>query len=157
MSDILNVVSFSTVRAVLGISETDAPDEVMSAFGLTDDLKLDLSEWLEDYQAILANTWTGTAANREYIYPRVVAYTKYQCAGMVCKALPGLMLKRISDGENESQRFDGIKFEKIAEQMFGQAGRYREQIENRISSSTATATVNFFGVVAPDYDPVVGE
>lgn len=158
MSDILGIVSFATLRATVGMSEADADDAVVSSLNLQDEVEISLQGWLPDYSAIIADTWSGgTAEQRDFILIRLKAWTKYFAAATLAVSAPGLLLRRLTDGENEGQRFDNVKPEQIADRLFAKASDFREAIENELDTEEAAATFSMFGVVSPNYDPVVGE
>lgn len=155
--DILGIVSFTTIRSTLGMSETDASDAVIANLNLQDEVEIDLQEWLPDYSAVIANTWSAQSPEvREYVFLRLKTFVKYYAAAVLAESAPGLLLRRISDGENEAQRFDSVNPTKLAANFYAKAEEFRQAVVSKLTPVTSDS-FPLFGVVNSSYDPVLGE
>lgn len=157
MMDILGIVSYSTVRSTLGMSQTDVTDTVIANLHLEDEVEIDLQGWLPDYQAIVDDTWSGQSAEvREFVLLRLRAFVKYYASAVLAESAPGLLLRRISDGENEAQRFDSVDPASLAANLYAKANEFKQLIIDALNPAEG-ASVSLFSVVSSSYDPVVGE
>lgn len=155
--DILGIVTFATIRSTLGMSETDATDSVIANLNLQDEVEIELQNWLPDYQAVIDDTWSAQSADvREFVLLRLKAFTKYYAAAVLAESAPGLLLRRISDGENEAQRFDSVNPTKLASNLYAKAEEFKEAVIKKLEPVT-THSYPLFGVVNSSYDPVLGE
>ena len=155
--DILNVVSYQTVRSTLGMSDTDVDDTVMASLNLQDEVEIDLQGWLPDYTEVIADAWTDhSQADRDAVFLRLKAFIKYYAAALLAEAAPGLLLRRISDGENEAQRFDKVNPQELANRFYVKADELRAAIVE-IVNPTVVEQVSLFSVVNSSYDPVTGQ
>lgn len=155
--DILGIVSYATVRSTLGMSQTDAADSVIADLHLQDEVEIDLQSWLPEYQAVIDDTWSAQSAEvRAFVFLRLKAFIKYYASAVLAGSAPGLLLRRISDGENEAQRFDSVNPAKLADDLYAKADEFRQAIVDKLNP-LASDTFPLFGVVSPSYDPVVGE
>jgi hypothetical protein len=157
MMDILGIVTLATIRSTLGMSETDASDSVIANLNLQDEVEIDLQSWLPDFQAVIDDTWSAQSADvREFVFLRLKAFVKYYASAVLAESAPGLLLRRISDGENEAQRFDSVNPTKLAGNLYQKADQFRQSIVDKLEPLSA-GTFPLFGVVNPSYDPVTGE
>ena len=157
MMDILGIVSFATVRSTLGMSQTDAADSVIADLHLQDEVEIELQSWLPSYQAVIDDTWSAQSAEvREFVFLRLKAFVKYYASTVLAESAPGLLLRRISDGENEAQRFDSVNPTKLAANLYLKANEFKQAVVEKLEP-VGTGSYPLFGVVNPSYDPVVGE
>lgn len=147
MSSILQLTSFDQIRGVLTVSPADLPDEVLQAYGLEDDLEVDLSGWLENWQGVLDS---GTP--RETLLLRL--YAKYRCAALVAASGQNFTLTQFTDGANAGQRSDTEGFQKLREHMESRASDYRLKLEDELSVALSTPTTSIMGVANPARNPV---
>lgn len=158
MANELDIVSYDMIRAVAGLSKADASDEVLSNLPIELELSLDLEEWLPEYSAILSDTWVETEVGlRDTLVRRIIVYTTYMGAAILCQAAPGLMLKKLSDGVNIGERFSSVDPSKMSDRMLAKATVQKLAIQTAMSTTAEESQPSLFSVVSPSYDPVVGE
>ena len=142
----LDLTTTSQIRAVLTVSETDLPDEVIEGYGLDDDLGSLLDKNLPTWSVIAAAS--GPNARRL----RLVA--KYYCAGTIARMAQLFVLKKDTDGSNEGQRSDKDGWMWVAASLLGQAERYLNEIKDDLSLPQADANFTVFSRVIPTRDPI---
>ena len=143
----LDLTTTSQIRAVLTVSETDLPDEVIEGYGLDDDLGSLLDKNLPTWSAVAEAS--GPNARRL----RLVA--KYYCAGTIARMAQLFVLKKDTDGSNEGQRSDKDGWMWLATSLLGQAEKYLNEIKDDLSLPQADAkTFTVFSRVIPTRDPI---
>lgn len=144
---VLDLTSFDQIRGVLAVSPNDLPNEILEPYGLEEDLEVDLSGWVGDWQRI-----RDSGAARQQMMLKL--YAKYRCAAWVAAAGQNFMFTRFTDGANEGQRSDAEGFEKLKNHMESRAASYREQLEESLSPTYSASRTTLFGRVTPGRDPV---
>lgn len=156
MTDVLGIVSYATLRTTAGMSETDVGDAEIDTLNLQLEVEIDLEGWLPEYQEILDQSWTEPKSGAsEFVRKRLQAYVKYYTAALLCKSASGLMLRKLSDGENIGERFNQNPAE-LTGQFMAKANEFKNMILEYLTPPSATAG-SLFSIVRPTYDPVVGE
>lgn len=145
MSSVLGLTTFDQIRGLLAVSPADLPDAILIPYGLEDDLAIDLSDWLDDWEATLL------AGDRNTMLLKL--YAKYRCAAWVAASGQNFMLTSFTDGANAGQRSDTEGFQKLKEHLEGRAGHYRQQLDEALNQVTGSV-VNVMGRVIPSRDPV---
>jgi hypothetical protein len=143
----LDLTSTAQIRAVLTVSETDLPDEVIDGYGLEDDLGNFLDKQLPVWPQLLADN--GANARRL----RMAA--KYYCAGTIARMAQIFVLKKDTDGSNEGQRSDKDGWAWVSASLLGQADGCITEIKDDLKLSPEVAMP--FTVVSrgtPDRDPI---
>lgn len=144
---VLDLTSFDQIRGVLAVSPNDLPNEILTPYGLQDDLEVDLDGWVENWQEI-----RDTGEKRQQSMLKL--YAKYRCAAWVAAAGQNFMFTRFTDGANEGQRSDAEGFEKLQRHMESRAAYYREQLEQSLSEAYTATRATLFGRATPARDPV---
>lgn len=143
----LDLTSTVQIRAVLTVSETDLPDEVIEGYALDDDLANRLEKDLPTWVEILAAG--GSNARRL----RLAA--KYFCAGTVARMAQIFVLKKDTDGSNEGQRSDKDGWMWVSTSLLGQADGYINEIKDDLGVPQAEAKpYTVFARVIPTRDPI---
>lgn len=145
MSSVLGLTTFDQIRGVLAVSPADLPDAILTPYGLEDDLLIDLSDWLDDWEATLE------AGDRNTTLLKL--YAKYRCAAWVAAAGQNFTLTSFTDGANAGQRSDTEGFQKLRDHLESRAGQFRQQLNEALNQTTGTV-VNVMGRVVPTRDPV---
>lgn len=142
----LDLTSFSQIRGVLTVSESDISDEALEAYGLGDDLSEDLDGWLEG--------WEQLSGDRQTRLLRL--YAKYFCAATVAATAPVFVLTKQTDGSNEGQRSSGEGFRWLADELRSKATGYRTKLLALVGQADAQVPqrVTFASRVIPSRDPV---
>lgn len=148
----LDLTTTAQIRAVLTVSETDLPDEVIDGYGLDDDLANFLEGKVPTWQDLVAAASTPEgAANAR----RLRLAAKYYCAGTVARMAQIFVLKKDTDGSNEGQRSDKDGWAWVSASLLGQADGYIAEIKDDLGLSQDVASP--YTVVSrgtPDRDPI---
>jgi hypothetical protein len=156
MADVLGVITYDTLRATAGMSVTDVSDEQIESLNLDLELEINLEGWIPEFQDILDEVWVEPKSGAlQFVRKRLLAYTKYYSAALLCKGASGLMLRKLSDGENIAERFAGVRPEELTDQYMTKAAEFKAMILDYLEPEFLEGS-QFFGVVKPNYDPVVG-
>lgn len=140
--DVLGLTSYSQIRAVLTVSPEDLPDETMRSYGVEDDLELELTEWLPDWEAI--------SDDKQELHLRLFA--KYFCAASIGTTASIFVLTQSSDGENAGQRSPGDTQKVIAELMNKASVHKAELLKNM--GGTETSYPSFMSISKPSRDVI---
>lgn len=157
MADILGIITYDTLRTTTGMSVTDVSDEQIESLNLDLELEINLESWIPEFQEVLDEAWIEPKTGAlQFVKKRLSAYSKYYTAALLCKAAPGLMLRKLSDGANIGERFATVKPEELTEQYMTKAAEFKAMILDYLEPDVADGS-QFFSVVTPSYDPVLGE
>ncbi|ELA6946662.1 hypothetical protein RBG11_004265 [Vibrio parahaemolyticus] len=103
MTDIVGVVSFNSLRAVLGVDTEDLSDAVIVYFELEPSINVDMSLWFTQWKELRDKVSKTDAEVLQF--DALKTYLKYFCAYEVIISANFQFLQRKSDGEVESHRF----------------------------------------------------
>lgn len=155
---LLSLTSFNQIRGVLTVSEADLPDETLTAYGLEDDLSVDLDEWAGEWQGIVeAGGAIEPPPSAESVkqFKLLRLYAKYFCAAQVAATAPVFVLKKNTDGSNEGQRSDKDGFLWLSNLLSNKASQYKTAlIEALGEEEPAAGVMTFTSRVTPTRDPV---
>ena len=115
MADILTTIKdFAEVREALGLDDIDLPDDAIKRRSL-----LDLAErrLIQDVPS-----WESLDEDGDGLYFRK-ALIHYVCY-LICPRLPLLLTEVESDNKSLSQRFKGLKFERLTDLHWGEYKRW---------------------------------
>ncbi len=157
MADVLGVVTYDTLRTTAGMSVTDVSDEQIESLNLDLEVEINLESWIPEFQDILDESWIEPKTGAlQFVKKRLIAYTKYYATALLCKGASGLMLRRLSDGENIAERFAGVRPDELTDQYMTKAAEFKAMILDYLEPEFLEGS-QFFTIVKPDYDPVTGE
>jgi len=103
MTDIVNIVSYNSLRAVLGVDADDISDTILANFDIEPSIRVDMNTWFPEWQNLIAKD--PKTADEGLQYDALTVYLKYFCAYEVIISANFQFLQRKSDGEVESHRF----------------------------------------------------
>lgn len=110
MAAITDYVSYSEVRATLGLSSTELPDTILSLQLYADQIELalaDVDTGLVDLYETTKIVATPTADQLKFL--RVTRlYVAYKLAQILCTSLPLFSVKSLKDGKAEFTRNDAV-------------------------------------------------
>lgn len=157
MADVLGVVTYNTLRVTAGMSVTDVSDDQIEALNLDMEVEIDLETWIPEFQQVLDESWPEPKSGAlQFVKKRLIAYTKYYSTALLCKAAPGLMLRRLSDGENIAERFQNVNPADLTDAYIAKANEFKNMILEHLDPPFEQAST-LFTVVKPNYDPVTGD
>lgn len=153
--------TYNDVRAALGVSEEDIPDDVLglNLYGDT------LTQEFEEISLTLESTYISTIAlpTPTDIEVRFISacslFAAYSVAKQLTAAMPLFAAKQVTDGKAQVSRFDN-PYKDVIAQVTAQYEKARSRLVAAygliISVTTVTTPKVYFGVILPSVDPVTG-
>lgn len=144
MADILTTVKdFAEVRETLGLDDIDLPDDAIKRRSV-----LDLAErrLMKDVP-----TWEDLDEDQDGLYFRK-ALIHYVCY-VLSPRLPLLLTEVESDNKSLSQRFRGLKFERLADLHWAEYKRWVKQVPGYIGTIDIKPLVT---ISSPAVDVITG-
>lgn len=145
------------VRAVVGVTDNEVPDLMLTQQGLTLSLTLDLGEWLPSHATIYAegNAQSPTESQlQKWRYLQL--YSQFYCATSLVEFMQLAVPQMIGDGKDEMRRFTNFDFDKLLAKFKAAVARYRTRLLEASGTAADTAPPSLLGAAVPDYDPVAG-
>ena len=161
MISILQLTTSDAVRALLGISEAELQDTVITAAAVEDELRLDLGTWLPTDVVLETVIQEGLAADEwsdeQKTYLRLAAYAKAFCAHYFVANQDNWRLIRLTDGQVDEQRKSSVDLEALARYLQGLMGSHKTAFLALVAPATTTpVSMTVMGKARPTYDPVTG-
>jgi len=148
--DYLGLTTTAQIRAVLTVSETDLPDEIIDGFGIEDDLGAALDLALKALDPVWTQIPLDSPNGR-----RIKLFAKYFCAATLAVTAQTFILKKIADGSNEGQRSDKDGFLWMAPALLNKANGYINLILDDLDlTPVAVAPFRLMTRVIPERDPI---
>lgn len=146
--DFLGLTTTEQIRAVLTVSETDLPDEVIDTYGIDDDLAEALEGSIPTWEGIIVTPDTKNSR-------RLRLFAKYYCAATLAVMAQTFILKKDTDGSNEGQRSDKDGFAWMAPALLAKANGYVLLIQEDLGTAPeAVSPVSLMTRVVPDRDVI---
>lgn len=145
--DILGLTNFDQVRGVLTVSAADLPDQVLTNYGLEDDLAVDLASW--------ASNWETLASSNDEAQKLLAIYAKYRCASWLAASGQNFILTQFTDGANAGQRSDTEGFQELRRHLEGRASKYKSRIEQLVDNNRQSTFRPAMGIANPSRNPVL--
>lgn len=140
------------IRAVLGLTDKELGDTMIMDLGVADQLTLRLVEVYPDHAALKAKIDARTATTEEQlVWVTLTMYVRYEAACALLPQFQMIVVKRISDGDVEMQRFGPDDLAQFREEVRGKRDEYLRALDPTYFEA---AGFPLFGAVAPAYDPV---
>ena len=148
-------ITSDNVRAVLGVSNEEIPDEAILAMELEASLLADTSDWLSTYSTIKDEGRSSSpTADQTQLFRLLKLYAIHYCAEQLIPSIQSSSLFVMSDGNVDFRRFEEKdKFGKILERMRTHKNKYKEMILDKVTSLSASTYV-VMGNAEADYDPI---
>lgn len=162
MISIAQLTTSDAVRGLLGVSEAELPDEIITAAAVDEELLLDLSTWLPNDVVLVDIIVAGSAAAEGTedwaTLARLSAYAKAFGAHFFVLSQENWRLTRLGDGQIAEQRKDAVDLEALAKALQGLMGRHRAAFLELVTPEAvpSSARVTLAGASKPSYDPVTG-
>lgn len=144
MNLISDLLQLNQVRSVLTVSPVDLPDEVLSEYGLEDDLSADLDRRIP--------SWASITEDKQLRSLRL--YVKYRAAALIAVTAPIFVLKKSTDGSNEGQRSDRDGFLWLAEDLNGRADAILNELLEELGEDIGSEPFDLVGKSEPSRDPI---
>lgn len=133
---ITDLVNFDTIRAVLTVSESDLPDEILSKYGLEDDLLINLN----------ASYPTWNTVQDDLIQAKLRMYSKYRVAAWIATTAPLFVLIMEGDGNNQARRSDKDGFRWLSESLAARAVAIMTELQDDAGMTQPTIQSIISGV-----------
>lgn len=145
------------IRAVLGLSLKDMPDDRLAVRDLEKELNLDLASWVTNIQTLTDAVNSGTATQTESdVIDSIGLYATYFCAKLIIPSLQLATVAKIGDGKNSQERFANINWDSLYDRISERISFYRKFISDNNTTTATAVTYQRFSAVAAAYDPVTG-
>ena len=165
---VADYTEYDEVRAVLGVSSDELPDEAMSGSTAWFALKLDLSDVgatiLSDYATALAITSPNQV--EQSFTELLKVFSTYSVANQLLDSLPMFSPKAKLDGDTSVTRFSSSPYKETVVSVRSSYLRFRKRLvrayelylsgASAVSDSQLSVMPLFGGSASPDYDPVTG-
>lgn len=145
MIELSQLVDYDQIRAVLTVSPSDLPDELLQPYQLEDDLGMYLDRNLPN--------WEQFDEDPKKLR-NIKLLAKYYVASLVATTAPVFILKKMTDGSNEGQRSDKDGFLWLAESLRKKADGILEGILADEGKTYDDITYSFVGRSIPSRDPI---
>ena len=144
--------SYASVRALLGVSAKELPNDILADPLFSDSLGLELAPYLAEYEGSVDATFTAT-----FDVLAVYAMASYALPG-----LPGYAPKSITDGKAGFARDGNSPYKDTAARVTEGLAMYRRLLAEAFGSTlgtplTAQTPPSYLAVSSLDIDPVTGE
>ncbi len=157
MGQVLNIVSFESIRATIGITETEFTDESLTALMLDEETISDLASWLPAGTSI-SNIIDGKDVDDPYgssnlRYLALSGYVREFCALSVMSSAENWRLTKTSDGVINEERSDWANLNDVITRLTNQAATYKKRLLALLGTTPASA-FSIMGKATPTSDPV---
>lgn len=143
--------STDAIRAVVGVTETEVPDAMITDQHLEMQLKTSLYGWLPTYAAIYTDgTGATPTAEQEYMKDLLVSYCMFFGGVRIVEMILALR-ESVGDGKSQVTRFD-LNFGELLSTLKGRMSEAQEALKEVLNPSSGGTS--YFGAATPDYDPV---
>jgi len=158
MITLTDYVSFDSVRAALGVSEKEIPDEALNLdiYSLFVQSELDeISETLRsEFEGI---TSPGSTDDEKATYDSVRVFSAYAVAYKVSDSLPNASPKTIVEGKASLSRHADSPYKSVIIEVRKSYIYWKKILENLIDDTDLTSVVTtLMSVSSPQSDPVTG-
>jgi len=162
---VTDYTTYEDVRALLGVSSTELPDDVLSLqvydIGLTGEL-YDISPTCASSYVTVSNKQPSARTTAEqWFYDSVRIFAAYAVAKQLTSSLPMFGPKDISDGKATVSRFADSPYRAVVTAIAKAYDQMRARLDKALASMNSTSVTatprTFFSVVSPSIDPVTGE
>lgn len=145
------------VRAVVGVTDNEVPDLMLTQQGMALSLTLDLGEWLPAHADIYAEgaAQSPTEAQLQK-WQYLQLYAQFYCAASLIEFMQLAVPQMIGDGKDEMRRFTNFDFDKLLAKFKAAVARYKTRLLEASGAVADTAPPSLLGAAVPDYDPVAG-
>ena len=157
MINILGITTSDAIRGVLGVSEEEIPDQVMTDVLLEDQLDLDIHEWLSDpVSTVIAEGIAGGATETQVKRLKALKlHAQYKGAVLLFSHVRSGTALETSDGQNLlKRRVDDL--EKLLPELMELAAKYQAMLVE-LQGGTITEAPTLVGKATPAYDPITNE
>lgn len=151
MSAAILYTNTDAIRAAVGVTTKEYPDGMLKDQGLETQIRVDVYGWLPTHATLYA-TGTANGATDAEVHQKdlLVLYCVF-CGAVRLVEMIMAAREKVGDGKSEVQRFD-IDWAALLEALNKRKDSYRAELEELVNPTDAT--IGYFGLATPDYDPV---
>lgn len=143
--------STDAIRAVVGVTEKEVPDAMITDQQLEMLLKTALYGWLPTYSTVYSDGTAETATGeQEYMKDLLVSYCMFFGGVRIVEMILALR-ESVGDGKSEVTRFD-INFGELLSTLKGRMEEAQATLKEVLNPTSGSSP--YFGVATPNYDPV---
>lgn len=145
------------VRAVVGITDNEVSDTMLTQQALDVDLTVDLGEWLPTHATIFAEGQSGTATAAQILKMQYLQmYARFFCALHLLQYMELAIPQMIGDGKAEMRRFADTDFDALRNRYAAALGKAKAALKASVGQSSTATPPSFASAGVPTYDPVEG-
>jgi hypothetical protein len=153
--------TYNDLRAALGVSSTDLPDEVLSLnlYELMLKQEFDAIDLTLESTYITTEELTAPTAAEMRFLSATDLFATYAVAKHLTASLPMFSFRQMTDGKAQGTRFDNPYKDTIAYVMSQYDTAKTKLVEAFAAVGTVTTTTvakSYFAVISPSTDPVTG-
>lgn len=140
--EIQSLIDYATLRAVLTVSDSELPDDLLQSFHVEDDVAAELDDRVPN--------WEGISDEKPTRLLRL--FVKYAAAAAVATTASVFVLKKETDGNNEGQRSDKDGFAYIAIAMRSKAEAALSKLLDALGVEVVSDPVSLLDRSPPNRD-----
>lgn len=160
---VTDYTTFPEIRAALGVADDEIEDETLDLTLYADTLQIEL----EDIHINLPTTYETVKAlgsqtdDQKRFLQAAHLFATYAVARQLTSSLPLFSPEQITDGKAVMRRNQDSPYQKVTDAVLREYTRFRNRLDQMFSvinssSSTTSVAKTYFGVIAPDVDPITG-
>ena len=158
MINLPDYVSFTSVRAALGISIKEIPDDALDLDIYALFVQQELDEIADTLRSEFEDiTAPGSTETEVELYDSVRVFSTYAVAYKVSDSLALSSPKTIVEGKSSITRYSDSPYKSVVVEVRKMYIYYKKILENLITDTDNVAVVQtLMSTSSPDYDPVTG-
>lgn len=143
--------STDAIRAVVGVTEKEVSDAMITDQQLEMQIKTALYGWLPTYPTVYSEGTSDTATDeQEYRKDLLISYCMFFGGVRIVEMILALR-ESVGDGKSEVTRFD-LNFGELLSTLKGRLDDAQAALKEAVNPSSGGTA--YFGSATPDYDPV---
>ena len=143
--EIQSLIDYATLRAVLTVSDSELPDDLLQSFHVEDDVAAELDARLP--------TWADIEDAKQLRQLRL--FVKYAAGAQIATTASVFILKKETDGNNEGQRSDKDGFAYISVSLRAKADAAMNALLDMLNLTPEAATVSLLDRSSPNRDIII--
>ncbi len=140
----LSYTTTDAIRAAIGLTVDEVPDQMLQNQGLEKEINLDLDSWLPGHSSLTT----------EPAVSYLSLYAQWYAAEQVLKQMLLAIPQMIGDGKSEMRRFLNMKVEELYPKASEKRALYKRLLEQDQSIQQDLGVPTLMSASRPDYDPV---
>lgn len=162
---VTDYTTYEDVRALLGVSDTELPDNVLALqvydIGLRGELYDISPSCVSSYGTVSDKQPDTRTIAEQWFYDSMRIFAAYAVAKQLTTSLPMFGPKDISDGKATVSRFSDSPYRSVVTAVSKAYDQMRARLERALAALNSTTATNtsrvFLAISSPSFDPVTGE